>query len=147
MCNNDRRFYLTCMHDITNMANCNYSKLNADPHPTHSDFSGNNNNIMHQPSIFGYVITGLCTSTLFCILGVFCTLSTQWCQRRWKRCRGRVAKKTSSAGPNVSQGGPPQDSSEPVYAECSMPTSSQDFNTCSNVAYRHPKVNMYIYAY
>lgn len=103
---------------------------------------------MHQPLI-GYVITGLCTSLLFFILGVFCTISIQWCQRRQRRCaRTSTGVAGTSSGPNMSQGGPQQQLSEPVYAECSMSTSPQEFNTNSNIAYRHPQVhNMYVYAY
>ena len=69
------------------------------------------------------------------------------------RYRSRVAGTTTgvagtSNGTNVSQGGPQQQLSEPVYAECSMSTSHEELelNTNSNIAYRHPQVNnMYVY--
>ena len=116
----------------------------ADHNSNHSNVNGNN--IMHQPLI-GYIITGLCTSVLFFILGVLCTISIQWCQQRRRGCTRSRAVGTNS-GHDVSQGGQQQQLSEPVYAECSMVTSPQEFNTNSNIAYRHPQVkNMYIYAY
>ena len=86
---------------------------------------------------------------------MFCTISIHWCQLRQKGCaRSRVAGTTTPAGvaginngTNVSQGGPQQQLSEPVYAECSMSISHEELelNTDSNIAYWHPQVNnMYV---
>ena len=107
----------------------------------HSYSKNNTVTAMHLP-LSGYVIAGVCTGTsiLFYILGVISTVTVQWCYQRQKRCR-KVTEINRS--PKETQG----ESSEPVYAECTLPTL-QEFNTYSNVAYEHPKVrNMYIYAY
>ena len=108
----------------------------TDPHLNHSDSNGN---IKHLP-LNGYVITALSTSTVFCIilLGVFSTISIQWYQRRQKRCN-KVAE--TSRGPIEIQAASPQQLSEPIYAECSLPVSSQELDTYNTV---NSQVNMYV---